>query len=197
MFGISTPQDKRFERIEEVMDLAGHSLALEILINYAGYSDELFDWLEREYDIDTEDYDEQDADSDELDEYHTPDTQDMLATMVTGMATRLSAGWPYAEDDSGDYRDDDGYPTSPYEFISDALDIEYTIDREGRYTGAKMWTTVGGPTIWVEIDGHHGDHGYIYGTWGGDKAEAFYSDGGALCDAVEELFTATIGHRYH
>lgn len=195
MFG-TTSQDKRFERIENAMDLAGHSLALEILINYAGYSDELFDWLEREYDIDTED--DSDADIDELDDDLAPDTtQDLLETMVKGIATRLSAGWTYEEDENGEYCDDDGYPTSPHEFISDALDIEYTIDSEGRYTGAKMWTTVGGPTIWVEIDGHHGDHGYIYGTWGGDKAEAFYSDGGALCDAVEELFTATIGHRYH
>lgn len=59
MFG-TTSQDKRFERIENAMDLAGHSLALEMLINYAGYSDELFDWLEREYDINTEDHDEGD-----------------------------------------------------------------------------------------------------------------------------------------
>lgn len=54
MFDIRTPQDDRFDRIEEAMDLAGDGNALTLLVNYAGYTDDLFDWLEREYDIDTD-----------------------------------------------------------------------------------------------------------------------------------------------
>jgi len=60
MYGIRTAQDERYDRIEEAMELAGDGNALGLLVNYAGYSDDLFDWLEREYDIDTEDYDDQD-----------------------------------------------------------------------------------------------------------------------------------------
>lgn len=59
MYGYDTALDKRFDRIEEVMDRSGDGSALSMLIDYAGYSSELFDWLEREYDIDTEDYDEE------------------------------------------------------------------------------------------------------------------------------------------
>lgn len=43
--------DRRFERIEQIMDEAGDGKALTMLINYAGYNDELFDWLEGEYEI--------------------------------------------------------------------------------------------------------------------------------------------------
>lgn len=60
MYGYDTALDTRFDRIEDAMDRAGHGHALTMLICYAGYNGELFEWLEREYDIDTEDYDEED-----------------------------------------------------------------------------------------------------------------------------------------
>lgn len=59
MYGYDTALDARFDQIEAAMDLAGDGNALTMLINYAGYNTELFDWLEREYDIDTESYDEE------------------------------------------------------------------------------------------------------------------------------------------
>lgn len=62
MYGYDTTLDKRYDRIEEVMGLSGDGNALAMLIHYAGYSNEVFDWLEREYDIEEEDDDEEDED---------------------------------------------------------------------------------------------------------------------------------------
>ena len=46
-----THLDERFQRIEQIMDEAGDGKALTMLINYAGYNEELFDCLEDEYEI--------------------------------------------------------------------------------------------------------------------------------------------------
>lgn len=51
MHGMTTDLDRRFHRLEEVMDMTGDSNALTMLINYAGYNEEVIDWLEREYDL--------------------------------------------------------------------------------------------------------------------------------------------------
>jgi len=112
------------------------------------------------------------------------DCREQLQHMVKNMATRLNTGWTNEPNE-------DGYPTSAYDFIADALNLEFTIDHRLEYRAAQIWTTVGGPSIWIETNG---DHGYVYGSWGSDKAEAFYSDGGELDNAAEELYSSLRGH---
>lgn len=117
-------------------------------------------------------------------------TQEMLEKQVKALAENLSREWTYAEDEYGEYYTEDGEPTSPTTFIADVLDIKFTVDSRLEFLGATLCITIGGPGVWVETNG---DHGLVYGTWGSDRAESYYRDGGALSDAAEELYAALKG----
>lgn len=112
-------------------------------------------------------------------------TQEMLERQVKDLAEALSQEWTYEENEYGEYRTEDGYPTAPQTFIEDALDIEYTVNARLEFKSATICVAIGGPGVWVETNG---DHGRVYGAWGSDRAEAFYHDGGELSDAAEELY---------
>jgi len=94
---------------------------------------------------------------------------------VDHIATVLSRGFAEAKnDDREDY--------SVYDYISDALDIEYIVNSKGEYMGARVLVAFGGPDIWVNtrtltVEGH----------WWGDSAYAQFTDGIGLNDALQEL----------
>lgn len=72
------------------------------------------------------------------------DSREQLEYMVKNMAARLSTGWTGEQDEYGEYRNEDGYPTSAGEFLTDSLNLEFTVDHELEFRGASIWTTVGG-----------------------------------------------------
>ena len=112
-------------------------------------------------------------------------TQEMLEHQVKDLAEALSQEWTYEENEYGEYYTEDGEPTSPTTFISDSLDIEFTVNSRLEFKSATIWDAIGGPGVWIETNG---DHGRVYGAWGSDRAEAFYHDDGALSDAAEDLY---------
>lgn len=114
------------------------------------------------------------------------DSKESLEFMVKDEAARLNAGWTYEEDENGEYVDKEGNATSPYDFIAGALDIEYEVSHDLEYRGAKIYTTIGGPTIWIEVS--YPGTGYIHGHWGYDEISAPFADGGALNAAAEEYY---------
>lgn len=93
-------------------------------------------------------------------------------------------GRAYA-DENGDVviLDSDDEPTDEmeyrglYDFIEDALDVEITRGLSGDYRGAKLYMTVGGPTIWVDTK-----TGFVEGRWGGDSCSKWVDS-----DAIDEL----------
>lgn len=121
------------------------------------------------------------------------DSRELLESMVKDDAARLNAGWTYEQDENGDYIDEDGYATSPYDFIAGALNIEYEVSSDLEYRGAKIYTTVGGPTIWVEIS--YPGTGYVHGHWGYDEFSAPFADNGALNAAAEEYYKIAANSR--
>lgn len=112
-------------------------------------------------------------------------TQEMLTDQVKRLAEELSQDWTYEENEDGEHYTEDGYPTDPYTYIQDALDIEFTVNSRVEFKSATICVAIGGPGVWVETNG---DHGRVYGAWGSDRAEAFYHDSGELSDAAEELY---------
>lgn len=72
----------------------------------------------------------------------------------------------------------------PYDFINDALDIEVIQGLSGDYRGAKLYMTVGGPTIWVDTQ-----NGTVEGRWGVDSCSKWVDSDAIdeLNDAIEEL----------
>lgn len=103
-----------------------------------------------------------------------------LQIMVRNVADRLNAIGagenPYADLNWGyewgeDGRTCDGSDMSPMDvfMLDEMIDIKFIVD-VGRdsidYCGALIWTTIGGPTIWVDTRAHA-----VKGTWGTETAE--------------------------
>lgn len=70
-----------------------------------------------------------------------------------------------------------------YDFIESALDVEITRGLSGDYRGAKLYMTVGGPTIWVDTETV-----FVEGRWVGDSCSKWVDSDAidALNEAIEE-----------
>ena len=98
------------------------------------------------------------------------------------------------EIESGDYEMEDhdrlewGGPCAGH-YLSDALDIEYTVSRGGDYLGSQICVAFGGPNIYIYTRGQK-----VKGYWGGDCVERSYSaDKMGLDDYLAEMFDCLRG----
>lgn len=108
-----------------------------------------------------------------------------LQTHVNSIASGLNEGWTYEQDEYGDYRDPEGYTTSPFDYVCDALDVNYTLKSEKECIGGELLVTFGGPNIWVKPLENK-----VVGYWWGDYAEASITRETAdeLNSAIGEIF---------
>ena len=74
-------------------------------------------------------------------------------------------------------------PMSAFDYIADALDIEYIVNSKGEYLGARVLVAFGGPNIWINTR-----TGIVEGAWWADRAEASFTDNIGLDDALAELW---------
>jgi hypothetical protein len=95
---------------------------------------------------------------------------------VQEIARRLSEGF-----DSADLTDD-GEEMTAFDYLQDALDIEYIVNNKGEYLGARVLVAFGGPNIWVNTR-----TSTVEGHWWGDSASASFTDNIGLDDALSEL----------
>ena len=72
---------------------------------------------------------------------------------------------------------------SAFDYLQDALDIEYIVNGKGEYLGARVLVAFGGPNIWVNTR-----TGTIEGHWWSDKATASFKDNLGLDDVLSELW---------
>lgn len=72
---------------------------------------------------------------------------------------------------------------SAFDYLEGALDIEYIVNREGEYLGARVLVAFGGPNIWVDTR-----RGMVDGYWWNDNASASFKDNLGLDDALSELW---------
>jgi endogenous inhibitor of DNA gyrase (YacG/DUF329 family) len=74
------------------------------------------------------------------------------------------------------------------DWLTDVLDFNFVIDRQGRLRDSEVCVGFGGPNIWVKTDGRG-----VYGYWGADEAYAGIT--GEVCDqindAMEEIYECT------
>jgi hypothetical protein len=94
---------------------------------------------------------------------------------VQQIAAMLSNGF-------GDEKNADGEDFSAFDYLTDALDIEYIVSSKGEYLGARVLVAFGGPNIWVNTRTHT-----VEGHWWGDSAFASFTDSIGLDDALREL----------
>ncbi len=86
---------------------------------------------------------------------------------------------------NGEQINDEGETTSLYDYISEVLDIEYTLSSSKELIGVKLWVTLGGPNIYIDTRA-----GEIVGHWGSDSARAWVPS--EICEEItgyfEEIF---------
>jgi len=86
--------------------------------------------------------------------------------------------------ESGEYESSDEEEKGAFDYLSDALDIEYTVDSKGEYLGARVLVAFGGPNIWINTR-----YKTVEGYWWSDRAEAnYHNDELGLDDALKELW---------
>ena len=93
-------------------------------------------------------------------------------------------------DENGEFRTEDGTPTTINEWLSDALDIDLTVSvtNDGlRYRGCVVTTSVGGPNIYVDTLER-----LVKGVWGGDNVSVplSYEVCDQIDDNVQEIFAS-------
>lgn len=100
-----------------------------------------------------------------------------IKNQVQHIADKLTAG--FTDDDLNH----DGEVMSAFDYLQDALDIEYIVNGKGEYLGARVLVAFGGPNIWINTR-----TGVVEGTWWADRAEATFVDNIGLDDALSELW---------
>lgn len=96
-------------------------------------------------------------------------------------------GWQECAE-CGAYADDecehDREPASAYDFLSDALDIDYVVSSSGEYRGAEVLVSFGGPNAWIDTRSR-----MFHVAWGERASWAIPGEmAGELDDALEELW---------
>ena len=104
-----------------------------------------------------------------------------LQNHVNSIAANLTNP-PWDEWNEGRDIDNEG-EFSAFDYLQDALDIEYIVSSKKEYLGARVLVAFGGPNIWINTRTNT-----IEGYWWGDKASASFSDNLGLDDALNELF---------
>jgi hypothetical protein len=80
----------------------------------------------------------------------------------------------------------DGEAYTAYDYIGDALDIEYVVGSDGSFRGARLLVCFGGPNVWVDTKTD-----MVEGSWWGTSYSESYSDNIGLHAACEELWACT------
>tara|TARA_Y100000385_G_scaffold218770_1_gene228125 strand:- start:345 stop:647 length:303 start_codon:yes stop_codon:yes gene_type:complete len=79
--------------------------------------------------------------------------------------------------------DSDGEEMSVYDYLEDALDIEYICNSARECIGARILVAFGGPNIWVDTRNN-----IVKGAWWDEHASQEFEDNIGLNDAIIELF---------
>lgn len=82
---------------------------------------------------------------------------------------------------NGTETDEDGKPITLYDYFSDALDWDYTINRMKEYQSVKIWIGLGGPNVWIDTN-----DSYVRLAWGSDREE--YPLSYNIRDEIDAIF---------
>lgn len=96
----------------------------------------------------------------------------------------------YADIETGDTfgrNEDDHHKLDAYEWLEDALDIEYRVSGDGNYRSAKVLTGWGGPNVWIDTAREQVGVAWYCEPVYRDLPETFCRE---LDEALEELWSA-------
>ena len=79
------------------------------------------------------------------------------------------------------FENEDGEDVSLYDYLSDILDFEITINSRMEYSGCKAWVTIGGPNVWIDTAERE-----IKLAWGGERDSIYLESD--ICDEIDSYF---------
>lgn len=82
---------------------------------------------------------------------------------------------------NGERLNDDGEQMTLYDYFSDVLDFEYTINSSKEYRSVKVWVTLGGPNVWIDTS-----DSYVRLAWGASQEE--YPLSYYVRDEIDSIF---------
>lgn len=103
-----------------------------------------------------------------------------LRDQVQHIADQLTNGLD--QTDAAEYAED-GEEFTAWDYIQDVLDINWILNNDKTYRGARLLVAFGGPNIWIDTVNQQ-----VEGYWWGDKYIQSYNDNIGLDDVLEELF---------
>jgi hypothetical protein len=106
----------------------------------------------------------------------TVETETSLLDHVQQIANTITKGF-------GDELNSDDQEMSAFDYLQDALDIEYIVNSKREYLGARVLVSFGGPNIWINTRTN-----LVEGYWWGAYAKALFDDGIGLDDALQTLW---------
>tara|TARA_X000000368_G_scaffold189880_1_gene149724 strand:+ start:926 stop:1276 length:351 start_codon:yes stop_codon:yes gene_type:complete len=106
-----------------------------------------------------------------------------LIDHVNSIAKNLSDGITYEDAGMDDAPYDANDIVTGFDYICDALDIEYRVSGIMTFVGAHILVAFGGPNIWINTQTNT-----VEGHWWGDSYTAGYTDTMSIGDAAEEMF---------
>ena len=72
---------------------------------------------------------------------------------------------------------------SAYDYLQDALDIEYIVNNKSEYLGARVLVALGGPNIWIDTR-----RGKVDGYWWGEAKSVSFTDNIGIDESLRELW---------
>lgn len=109
-----------------------------------------------------------------------------LQSHVDQIAENLTIGLTFEQAgfDAEEFQSEPDNIISGYDYLSDALDIQYIVDGEGNYIAARILVAFGGPNIWINTQTKT-----VEGYWYGDSAFAsYYDDAMNIDEACNEIW---------
>ena len=80
-------------------------------------------------------------------------------------------------------KENEGENPTAYDYLNDALSIDYIIGSDGTFRGAEVLVAFGGPNITINTRNK-----CVEGCWWGDSARAYYDDNLGLEECLKELY---------
>lgn len=84
-------------------------------------------------------------------------------------------------EEEAEERRENGEPADIYDYISEALDVEFTLDSGKNLVGVTLYVALGGPTVWIDTRRQE-----VRCHWGfGDAWSGLDSD---ICEAIAQYY---------
>jgi hypothetical protein len=82
---------------------------------------------------------------------------------------------------NGTETDENGEEITLWDYFSDVLDFDFTVNRFKEYISARIWIGLGGPNVWIDTD-----DSCVRLAWGSDREE--YPLSYDVRDEIDSIF---------